>query len=101
MTYVITEPCVDVKDKSCVEVCPVDCIIGTDDDRMLHIDPDQCIDCGACVDPCPVDAIFAEEDVPQQWAEYTEINRLYFEDRDAARRRVHQLRAPSAEPDVA
>ena len=26
MAYVIAEPCIDVKDKSCVEVCPVDCI---------------------------------------------------------------------------
>ena len=26
MAYVITEPCIDVKDKACVEVCPVDCI---------------------------------------------------------------------------
>ncbi|MGA0986273.1 MAG: ferredoxin, partial [Candidatus Nanopelagicales bacterium] len=26
MTYVISEPCVDVKDKSCIEECPVDCI---------------------------------------------------------------------------
>ena len=26
MAYVITEPCVDVKDASCVDVCPVDCI---------------------------------------------------------------------------
>ena len=26
MTYVIAEPCIGVKDKSCVEVCPVDCI---------------------------------------------------------------------------
>ena len=26
MTYIITEPCIDVLDKSCVEVCPVDCI---------------------------------------------------------------------------
>ena len=26
MTYVIAEPCIDVKDKACVEVCPVDCI---------------------------------------------------------------------------
>ncbi len=24
MTYVITDPCIDVRDKSCVEVCPVD-----------------------------------------------------------------------------
>ena len=26
MPYVIAEPCIDVKDKACVEVCPVDCI---------------------------------------------------------------------------
>ncbi|MCS7276569.1 MAG: ferredoxin, partial [Dehalococcoidia bacterium] len=25
MAYVICEPCIDVMDKSCVEVCPVDC----------------------------------------------------------------------------
>jgi ferredoxin len=26
MTYVITEPCVDVHDRGCVDECPVDCI---------------------------------------------------------------------------
>ncbi|MEP7041053.1 MAG: ferredoxin, partial [Chloroflexota bacterium] len=26
MTYVIAEPCIGVKDASCVDVCPVDCI---------------------------------------------------------------------------
>ena len=26
MTYVIAQPCVDVKDKACIEECPVDCI---------------------------------------------------------------------------
>jgi len=26
MTYVITAPCFGVKDGSCVDVCPVDCI---------------------------------------------------------------------------
>ncbi|MDA8394401.1 MAG: ferredoxin family protein [Candidatus Dormibacteraeota bacterium] len=88
MTYVIGETCIDVKDKSCVEVCPVDCIIGGDEDRMLYIDPAECIDCGACVDPCPVDAIYAEEDLPPEWAEYTEINREYFQDREAARAKV-------------
>ena len=91
MTYVISETCVDVKDKSCVEVCPVDCIHETDDDRMLYIDPDECIDCGACVDPCPVDAIYAAEDLPAEQQVYTEINSLYFKDRDAARRRVDDL----------
>ena|SRR2546421_5320882 len=96
MTYIITEPCVDVKDKSCVEVCPVDCIIGADEDRMLYIDPDECIDCGACVDPCPVDAIFAEEDVPAQWADYTPLNKDYFKDKDAARTRLEELKPASS-----
>ncbi len=95
MTYVITEPCIDVKDKSCIEVCPVDCIISADEDRMLYIDPDECIDCGACVDPCPVDAIYAEEDVPAQWSAFTEINRAYFKDKDAVRREVAALKPPA------
>ncbi len=93
MTYVISETCVDVKDKSCVEICPVDCIHGTDEDRMLYIDPDECIDCGACVDPCPVDAIYAADDLPPDQQSYLEVNSLYFKDRNAARRRVEDLPA--------
>ncbi|MGH7639712.1 MAG: 4Fe-4S dicluster domain-containing protein [Candidatus Dormibacteria bacterium] len=96
MTYVIGETCVDVKDKSCVEVCPVDCIIGTGQDRMLYINPEECIDCGACVDPCPVDAIYAEEDLPTDWEAYTRINALYFQDPDAARAEVDALMPPLA-----
>ena len=46
MTYVIALPCVDVKDKACIEECPVDCIY--EGDRMLYIHPDECVDCGAC-----------------------------------------------------
>ena len=91
MTYVITERCIDVKDGACVEVCPVDCIHTSDEDRILYIDPDECIDCGACVDPCPVDAIYAEEDVPPDQQAYTGINRLYFQDSAAARRRLDEL----------
>ena len=26
MTYIIAEPCVDLKDGACIDVCPVDCI---------------------------------------------------------------------------
>ena len=26
MTYIIAEPCIDIKDRSCVDLCPVDCI---------------------------------------------------------------------------
>jgi NAD-dependent dihydropyrimidine dehydrogenase PreA subunit len=46
VTYIIAEPCIDIKDLSCVDVCPVDCIHQAD--RILVIDPEECIDCGAC-----------------------------------------------------
>jgi len=80
MTYVIAEPCVDVKDKSCVEVCPVDCIHGGDDDPQLYINPEECIDCGACEPECPVEAIFEEDAVPDEWKKFTEINAKFFAD---------------------
>src|SRR5947208_2085353 len=60
MTYIIAEPCINVKDRSCVDVCPVDCIYEGED--MLYIHPDECIDCGACEPECPVTAIFLGED---------------------------------------
>jgi NAD-dependent dihydropyrimidine dehydrogenase PreA subunit len=89
MTYVITEPCIGVKDYSCVEVCPVDCIHPTteesdwDDVNQLFIDPEECIDCDACVESCPVDAIFPEDQVPQEWQRFTELNAAYYRDRAA------------------
>ena len=65
MTYYITQPCIDTLDQSCVDVCPVDCIHFEEGvDKMLYIDPDECIDCGACEPACPVSAIFAEDDLP-------------------------------------
>jgi len=72
MTYVVCEPCVDCKFTDCVEVCPVDCFY--EGETMLYIHPDECIDCGACVPECPVEAIFAEDEVPDEWKEYTEMN---------------------------
>ena len=93
MTYVITEPCIDVLDKSCVEVCPVDCIhYDEGEDRMLYIDPDECIDCGACEPACPVTAIFAEDDVPDGMKEYTPLNAQRYKDKAAARAKVNQLK---------
>jgi ferredoxin len=86
MTYVIAEPCVDVMDQSCVSVCPVDCIhFDQGTDRMLYIDPDECIDCGACEPECPVNAIYPEDSVPAEWANYTVINATWFENKAAAR----------------
>jgi NAD-dependent dihydropyrimidine dehydrogenase PreA subunit len=93
MTYVITEPCIDVLDKSCVEVCPVDCIhYDEGEDRMLYIDPDECIDCGACEPACPVTAIFAEDDVPDDMKEYTSLNAQWHKDKAAVRAKVNQLK---------
>ena len=78
MAYVIAEPCIGTKDKSCVDVCPVDCIHGKDDDEQLYIDPDECINCGACEAVCPVQAIFEEGMLPPQWDSYIALNRDYF-----------------------
>ncbi|HVU73135.1 MAG TPA: ferredoxin [Mycobacteriales bacterium] len=76
MTYVIAEPCVDLKDKACIEECPVDCIY--EGERMLYIHPDECVDCGACEPVCPVEAIYYEDDVPEPWKGYTEANAEFF-----------------------
>ena len=51
MTYVITEPCIGVKDASCVDVCPVN-------------------------------AIFFEDDTPNQWKSYVDINADWFKTHD-------------------
>jgi len=76
MTYVIAQPCIDAKDRSCVDVCPVDCI--HEGPEQLFIDPEECIDCGACEPECPVEAIFPEDAVPQKWDEYIEKNKAFF-----------------------
>ena len=76
MTYTIAEPCIDVKDRACVDECPVDCIY--EGGRMLYIHPDECVDCGACEPVCPVTAIFYEDDVPAEWKQFTPINAEFF-----------------------
>jgi len=89
VAYIIAEPCIGTKDTACVDACPVDCIHpkkdttyddgrpGFDDVEQLYIDPTECIDCGACVPVCPVEAIFAEEDLPEKWNHFIEINASY------------------------
>ena len=78
MTYVIAQPCVDLKDKACIEECPVDCIY--EGERSLYIHPDECVDCGACEPVCPVEAIYYEDDVPDQWNDYYKANVEFFDD---------------------
>lgn len=78
VTYVIAQPCVDVKDKACIEECPVDCIY--EGERSLYIHPDECVDCGACEPVCPVEAIYYEDDTPDEWADYYKANVEFFDD---------------------
>ncbi len=84
MTFIICEPCIGVKDTACVDACPVDCIHPRSDEtefkaeEMLFIDPEECIDCGACVPECPVEAIFPEDEVPEKWLNFVEINYKWY-----------------------
>jgi ferredoxin len=68
MTHIITSLC--LRDSGCVEVCPVECIVGgkpVEDWPWFYIDPDTCIDCGACIPECPYEAIFPEDEVPSSY----------------------------------
>jgi NAD-dependent dihydropyrimidine dehydrogenase PreA subunit len=76
MAYVITDACIDVKDRSCVACCPVDCIY--EGMRTLYIQPEECINCGLCVTVCPVDAIYDETTVPVQQRGFIAINAEFF-----------------------
>jgi NAD-dependent dihydropyrimidine dehydrogenase PreA subunit len=76
MTDVIAQPCVDLKDKSCIEECPVDCIY--EGKRSLYIHPDECVDCGACEPVCPVEAIYYEDDLPEPLEPYLKDNAAFF-----------------------
>ncbi|MDQ0790636.1 ferredoxin [Streptomyces sp. B3I8] len=78
MTYVIAQPCVDIKDRACVTECPVDCIY--EGARTLYINPAECVDCHACEPVCPVEAIFHEDDLPRHWAHYLAVNAEYFDE---------------------
>jgi NAD-dependent dihydropyrimidine dehydrogenase PreA subunit/DNA-binding transcriptional ArsR family regulator len=99
VTYVITEPCIDVKDKSCVDVCPVDCI--HESEHMLVIDPEECIDCGACEPECPVEAIYPEDAVPDKWEPFIRINYAYAEGMNSVNGLVQEQIAQSPPPPIA
>ncbi len=87
MAYVIIGSC--IKDDSCIEVCPVDCIHPKPGDpdfesaEQLYIDPVECIDCDACVEACPVDAIYAEAWTPEKDQYAIELTAEFFLQRAA------------------
>lgn len=76
MTYVITDACVDIMDRGCIDECPVDCIY--EGARMLYIHPDECIDCGACEPVCPQEAIFRDDELPSEMASFQAVNAEFF-----------------------
>lgn len=103
MAYVITQKCIGTCDTGCVDVCPVDCIVGPvplDELRsvpaaergakfptvQMFVDPDDCIDCGCCEAECPADAIFRDDDVPEQHRGDIARNAEFFRHRLAQRR---------------
>ena len=92
MAYVIAAPCVDHMDRSCVDVCPVDCITSDPStDRKLYIDPGSCIDCGSCETACPNTAIFRADELPVEWLGYAWVDATWFVDPGAARTEVAAL----------
>ncbi len=68
----IGPPCIGTKDRSCVAVCPVDCIIETE--HMLVIDPTECIGCSVCEAECPVEANRVLDELPAEWSAFAAIN---------------------------
>jgi ferredoxin len=72
MAHIVTQNCYDCKYTDCCVVCPVECFYQ--DEKMLYIDPGDCIDCEACVPECPVEAIYAEGNLPAQWTSFIQLN---------------------------
>src|SRR3954447_11646904 len=99
MTYVIAGSC--IKDDSCLEGCPVDCIhpkLGAPDfetAEQLYIDPAVCIDCDACVEACPVDAIFADFELPPKFGYALDLNARFFAEAGTAERTAAWWPAPA------
>jgi len=73
MAYVVTDNCVECRFTRCAAVCPVQCFHF--DEKMVYIDPDNCIDCAGCVAECPVGAIDDEFNLGDDKRHWIEINR--------------------------
>lgn len=94
MTFVVTEKCVRCKYTDCVEVCPVDCF--HEGPNFLIINPAECIDCTLCVPECPVEAIFSEQELPEHYHQYLQINRELADVWPV----ISEVKAPLADADV-
>ena len=96
MTYVIAEPCIGVKDRACVDECPVDCIYEGEDQLFIH--PEECVDCDACLPACPVDAHLPGRQRAARVDEFTALNASWFVDHpDASGGAMESPYAPAEE----
>jgi NAD-dependent dihydropyrimidine dehydrogenase PreA subunit len=77
MAYFVAADCLDVLDRSCIELCPVDCIY--EGGRKMYINPDECIDCGACEPACPVTAIWSDLSIPSELEPWRDDNAAFFD----------------------
>ena len=68
---------IDIKDLSCVDVCPVDCIHTFE--RMLIIDPEECIDCGGVRTGVSGRGDLPRGALPDKWEPFVKINYAYGE----------------------
>lgn len=91
MSHIVTSPCIGTHDTACMKVCPVNCFydvplsdLGLEGDKILIINPDECIDCGLCVPECPVAAVFPLDDVPENEKQYIDLNKNWFSGKDQA-----------------
>ena len=64
--------------ESCVDECPSGAISMVD--GKASVNPDSCIDCGACAPECPVDAIYPDGEVPDEYSDWIDKNRAFFEE---------------------
>jgi len=79
MSFIIGSKCIDVKDRACIDACPVDCIYEMV--TQMVINPEECIDCGACIPACPVEAIWEDEEMAKLMGDEDsiEINYKHFD----------------------
>src|ERR1044072_308053 len=76
MPYVITDACIDVKDKTCLAACPGDC--AYEGGRTLYTQRYESMDGALCEAVCPVAAIHADDRLPEELKPWIAVNAEFF-----------------------
>ncbi len=72
MTHVVCEPCFGCKYTDCVVVCPVECFY--EGEKILYIHRMSASTAKPACPSVPVEAIFHEDNVPEEWKPFIELN---------------------------